>query len=202
MVAMRLIHQQAQEYVQENQAHGKRLSILLEDSSLSEAQSASTPSSNVACPDPSSYSHHDGVSSVAHKSLSTPASDDATTGGASTVSSQAGHHELAQHVNVSADDLFPLVCWVVIHAHVPLMHTTIGHLERFLSKSSKTFGEMAMCLTLLQAAVVHIGRMELDQFDFPEDIKEAIALAMQQNEPPLPAAPLLGFHIKRGYGAE
>ena len=51
---------------------------------------------------------------------------------------------------VTADDLFPMVVYVVMNSNLDDLNQRLGFLERYIKEEVKFFGEPAICLTLLQ----------------------------------------------------
>lgn len=69
---------------------------------------------------------------------------------------------------LSADSMFPVMVWLVIHANLLSIHTALGHIERFLPEDARNFGETAMCCSLIEAAVTHCTQLkETDQICAP-----------------------------------
>lgn len=77
-----------------------------------------------------------------------------------------GCHEYSKDskVNVTADDLFPIIVWVVIHSGLEDINMRLGHMERCLPEHIKHRGEGGICLSLVEAAVAYICRMNPEQF--------------------------------------
>jgi len=85
---------------------------------------------------------------------------------------------------VSADSLFPIVVWTVIHCKVSTIHILISHLERFLPRDQKQFGEVGMCLSLIEAAVFHVCQTPTQQYfssDHDQDSKHPFKHSAQQD---------------------
>ena len=76
-------------------------------------------------------------------------------------SSSSSSSEL--HSLFNADNIFPLITWLVIHSNLSHISTCLGHLDRFLSAESKQFGEAGMCLSLVEAAVYHVLQVTQEQ---------------------------------------
>jgi len=71
--------------------------------------------------------------------------------------------EKGQRAALSADDLFPIVVFVLTHSRIDDVNTRLGHLERFLPKSVKNFGEVGLTLCLIQAGVQDILRQATEE---------------------------------------
>jgi hypothetical protein len=61
--------------------------------------------------------------------------------------------------------VFPRVVWCVLHAHVPL-HASIGHVERAFG-AQLAFGEVGLCLTLVEAACRHLTNVSPREVGLP-----------------------------------
>jgi hypothetical protein len=85
-------------------------------------------------------------------------------------------------VVVSADSLFPIVVWVVIHANLTHVHVALGHLERFLAEDQRNFGEAGMCLSLMEAAVMGVRGMTPDKYGLSPDIENEFARQVQREQ--------------------
>jgi len=66
---------------------------------------------------------------------------------------------------IGADDLFPMVVYVVVHSKVPDINARLGFLERYLKFEHAHRGEAAMCRSLLQAAVAYITSCDKTDFE-------------------------------------
>lgn len=71
--------------------------------------------------------------------------------------------EKGQRAALSADDLFPIVVFALTHSRIDDVNTRLGHLERFLPKSVKNFGEVGLTLCLIQAGVQDILRQATEE---------------------------------------
>lgn len=89
---------------------------------------------------------------------------DSATSSSSTMASTSPLSDPAASVIVSADNIFPLIVWCVVHSDVRSLHSLIGHMERFLPIQQKQFGEAGMCLSLLEAAVTHVVQATPEQY--------------------------------------
>jgi len=69
-----------------------------------------------------------------------------------------------KEIMIGADDLFPMVVYVVVHSKVRDINARLGFLERYVKHAVKYFGEAALCLSLLQAAVAYISSREPKDF--------------------------------------
>jgi len=65
-----------------------------------------------------------------------------------------------QNVQLSADDLFPILVWIIVHCRIRDIHMRLGYLQQFLDDSIKFFGEVGMCLSLVQAAAEFVRKKE------------------------------------------
>lgn len=80
---------------------------------------------------------------------------------------QCAQSYASKDVRVTADDLFPMVVFVVANAGLDDINQRLGFLERYIKEEVKFFGEPAICLSLLQAAVAYICERSPDEFDLP-----------------------------------
>lgn len=69
---------------------------------------------------------------------------------------QCAQDYATEDARVTADDLFPMVVFVVANSDLDDINQRLGFLERYVKEKVKIFGEPAICLTLLQAAVAYI----------------------------------------------
>ena len=74
------------------------------------------------------------------------------------------------NVQLSADELFPILVWVVVHCRVHDIHMRLGYLQKFLDDSIKFFGEVGMCLSLVQAAAEFVRKKEDWHFGLDPDL--------------------------------
>jgi len=73
---------------------------------------------------------------------------------------------------VTADDLFPMVVYVVINSDLDDLNQRLGFLERYIKEEVKFFGEPAICLTLLQAAVAYICERSPEDFKLTSSLED------------------------------
>lgn len=67
----------------------------------------------------------------------------------------------AEHkVDIIADDLFPIMVWVVIHSPIDHLHRLLFLLKHFSDENSRHFGEVGMAVSLVEAAVYHMFEMD------------------------------------------
>ena len=62
-------------------------------------------------------------------------------------------------INLNADNLVPLMIWLVIHANVPNIHQYFGHIERFIPGDLRNFGEAGMCSSMVESAIYHVQNL-------------------------------------------
>merc|ERR1712154_622540 len=77
-------------------------------------------------------------------------------------------------MGLSADDLFPILVWIIIHCRIDDIHMRLGYLQKFLDDSIKFFGEVGMCLSLVQAAAEFIRKKEGWHFGLDEELDKEI----------------------------
>jgi len=75
---------------------------------------------------------------------------------------------------VGADDLFPMVVYVVVQSQLKDINARLGFLERYVKYEVKYFGEAAICLSLIQAAVAFISIQKPSEFGLPDEIEDEI----------------------------
>merc|ERR1712129_322462 len=73
-------------------------------------------------------------------------------------------------VQLSADDLFPILVWIMVHCRIDDIHLRLGYLDKFLDENVKFFGEVGMCLSLVQAAAEFIRKKEGWHFGLDEEL--------------------------------
>ncbi|ETO16140.1 hypothetical protein RFI_21218 [Reticulomyxa filosa] len=54
------------------------------------------------------------------------------------------------------DDYMDVMVWVIVHSRVKDIHMRLGYIDRFVSNSVKFYGEVGMCLMLVQQATQFI----------------------------------------------
>lgn len=97
------------------------------------------------------------------------------------INSCAQAHCYKENAVICADDLFPMVVYVVVHSRLSDINTRLGLLERYIKHEIKYFGEAAICLSLLQAAVAYISGRTPSEFDLPNEIEEEMYVNYTQN---------------------
>merc|ERR1711884_586726 len=75
---------------------------------------------------------------------------------------------------LTADDQFPIVIWVVIHARLPDINTRLAHIDRFIDEPVKNFGEVGLALCLIQAAVGFVGAWKGIKKSIKKSVKKSI----------------------------
>ena len=75
-----------------------------------------------------------------------------------------------ENVQLSADDLFPILVWIMVHCRVSDIHLRLGYLQKFLDENVKYFGEVGMCLSLVQAAAEFVRKKEGWHFGLDKEL--------------------------------
>ena len=82
-----------------------------------------------------------------------------------------------QNIVIDADTLFPLVVFVVLHACVPL-YSCFGLIERSIgSTNALHFGEIGLCVTLVEAALHHLSKLNPVQCMLPSYVPDLVVAA-------------------------
>ncbi len=58
--------------------------------------------------------------------------------------------------------MFPILVWIVTHSRMDDIHMRLGFLDRFLDEGIKFFGEVGICLSLVQAAAEFVRMKDKD----------------------------------------
>jgi len=156
-------------------------------SSNCESNSTSTTSTtSITCSDPISATATSSETELSHPSATSDSPDNLSTSASTTTASSFTNSARKVPLTIeptetaldpstdlpspkpphlSADMLFPIVVWVVLHARVSHIHTSLGFLDRFLPHEQKHFGELGMSLTLIKAAASHINDLDPATYD-------------------------------------
>ena len=87
-----------------------------------------------------------------------------------------------EYVQFSADDLFPILVWIIVHCRINDIHMRLGYLQKFLDDSIKYFGEVGMCLSLVQAAAEFVRKKEGWHFGLDEELdKDKLNIVKNDN---------------------
>ena len=112
-----------------------------------------------------------------------------------------------ENVQLSADDLFPILVWIIIHCRINDIYMRLGYLQKFLDDSIKYFGEVGMCLSLVQAAAEFVRKKEGWHFGLDEQLdKDKLNIVDDNadnnnnnndiNDFKLPPQPQVSTHLK------
>jgi len=144
ILAVREITRQAEAHAEEHREEERR-----EKERAAEAAAAAAAGSNEGASAPTSSS----------SSSSCSATDPAAPADSSSSSSPSPSSSVSSH-SLHADNLFPLVLYVVVQSGVLRWHFVLGHLSRFLPAALRCFGTSGFSLSLVEGAVAHVCDME------------------------------------------
>ena len=63
-------------------------------------------------------------------------------------------------VNLSADEMLPILIWIIIHCRIDDIHMRLGYLDKFLDYDDKYHGETGICYGFVHQAAEWVRRKE------------------------------------------